>query len=114
MTNCGCPQACSPCTFAETELDDISNTYNYDVTGQFVLAKVIHIHFDYTPFLECEVTYRLQIYANTVLIYDSGAVCDGTEIDTIVEVPAGTTDIDATVTVATAGAETDWLFDIYC
>jgi hypothetical protein len=108
-----CAAGCD-CTFSEVETDDNGNSYNYDVTGQFVFAQTLDLHFDHTPFIGCGVGYRIRLYANSVLIYDSGTVCNGTDIDTTVAVPAGTVDIDVVVDVSPAGAETDWLFDISC
>lgn len=103
-TNCG--GGCG-CEFGvEVEPND---DFTFDVTGLFCWAHDVQVDID--PF-ECYffaeagggfnvASRRIEIYANAVLIYDSGCVHAG--ITTNVTVPAGTTSLRIVNTYDCAG-----------
>ena len=110
-TECG-PDPCTPgcaCTFTASEFGDTGGSYVYDVTGQFVFESDLSITF-VAP--APTATARLQVYADGVSVYDSG--CISTGASATVAIPAGTTEIEAVVTICVSTGEDDWSFDLAC
>lgn len=114
--DCGCgADPCTndcPCTFSDSFGGTTSQSVTDAVGGQFITSH----NLQYSLAYEIDpADYRLEIYANGSLVYDSGCV-HSTTVSGSVSIPSGTTSLRFDITVGCGGRPSapGWFLEVNC